>query len=497
MKNVILYCRVSTDDQAKTGTSLDSQEEQLRRYCESHSLNIVAVFREDFSAKTFIRPEWKKIELLVKTDKSIDGLLVSYLDRLSRNHLETLQMIEKFKRKNIEINSLDHWTHQDRPEDKITLYLLSGLAELNNSRHSERVTIGLRQAKKEGRYVGQAPLGYKNSHTPQGRAYIEPDSNADVVKYIFSEFARGIYHPDQLRRKLRLEQKLNRSRNAFSALLTNIVYVGKVRIPATKNTPEIIIQGIHLPIIDDDTFQKVQFILSGRKRGSYSTKKEEIFPLKGHLLCPTCMRNLTASLSKGNGGHYSYYHCQSPCKCRFRTRNAEEDFLGFLKSIVPKDEVLKAYKMILQNVSSRRQKDASLSTPDTKRKLTEVEADLTSLDNKLIKNIISSDRYKIMHDQLKKSQNHLKYQLSEMQISKTSSSDMIDKGFHLLARLDYFYEKGTSEQKKKIIGSIFPEKLVYENCAYRTNKNNELMALMRGNLIGVGNTGFEPVTFRV
>ena len=61
MKNVILYVRVSTDEQAGRGYSLRDQEQKLLTYCENNNLNVLHIFREDFSAKTFKRPEFKKL----------------------------------------------------------------------------------------------------------------------------------------------------------------------------------------------------------------------------------------------------------------------------------------------------------------------------------------------------------------------------------------------------------------------------------------------------
>ena len=60
--NVILYCRVSSDEQ-KNNTSLDSQEMQLRNYCERMGYNVIEVYREDYSAKDpdLKRPEMKAI----------------------------------------------------------------------------------------------------------------------------------------------------------------------------------------------------------------------------------------------------------------------------------------------------------------------------------------------------------------------------------------------------------------------------------------------------
>lgn len=56
MLTAIIYIRVSTDEQADKGYSLRHQEETLRKYCELNNIRMLEVVKEDYSAKTFIRP---------------------------------------------------------------------------------------------------------------------------------------------------------------------------------------------------------------------------------------------------------------------------------------------------------------------------------------------------------------------------------------------------------------------------------------------------------
>ncbi|MDM8174142.1 recombinase family protein [Olivibacter sp. 47] len=55
-----LYIRVSTDEQARRGYSLREQEERLSLYCTTNRIEVLGIIKEDYSAKTFNRPEWKK-----------------------------------------------------------------------------------------------------------------------------------------------------------------------------------------------------------------------------------------------------------------------------------------------------------------------------------------------------------------------------------------------------------------------------------------------------
>ena len=86
MKNVILYTRVSTDEQADKGFSLRDQNQKLLNYCENYNLNVLHVFKEGLSAKTFNRPEFKKLlDFTKKNSSKIHQILFTKWDRFSRN----------------------------------------------------------------------------------------------------------------------------------------------------------------------------------------------------------------------------------------------------------------------------------------------------------------------------------------------------------------------------------------------------------------------------
>ena len=84
MNNIIIYNRVSTDDQADKGYSIQYQEITCKQYSKVKKYNVVATLNEDYSAKTFERPEWKKIMSLIKQKKNfINKIVFLKWDRFS------------------------------------------------------------------------------------------------------------------------------------------------------------------------------------------------------------------------------------------------------------------------------------------------------------------------------------------------------------------------------------------------------------------------------
>ena len=76
-KRAFLYIRVSTDEQAdKKGYSLKHQEERLRSYCQFQNIEVVDLYKDDHSAKTFERPAFKQLLAFLKKNKKADEKFV-------------------------------------------------------------------------------------------------------------------------------------------------------------------------------------------------------------------------------------------------------------------------------------------------------------------------------------------------------------------------------------------------------------------------------------
>ncbi|MBT4339894.1 MAG: recombinase family protein [Bacteroidetes bacterium] len=133
MKNVILYCRVSTKEQKENGYSLTAQERRLTDYCKLTKTTVKKIFIEDHSAKSFDRPEFQKMFDFVKQNKNtIDEILFVKWDRFSRNVHQTYGMIVKFKKMGVVVNAVEQPIDVTIPENKIILafYLTSPKIEM-------------------------------------------------------------------------------------------------------------------------------------------------------------------------------------------------------------------------------------------------------------------------------------------------------------------------------------------------------------------------------
>lgn len=519
MKNAILYIRVSTDEQADKGYSQRDQDERLRRYCNHQNILVNKVIYEDFSAKTFKRPEWEKLLSEMRKQKvRPDFLLFTKWDRFSRNAGDAYQMINTLNGLGIEPQAVEQPLDLSIPENKMMLAIYLAAPEVENDRRALNTFYGMRRAKKEGRVLGIAPYGYINRSREDGKKYIalkEPE--ASNIQWAFNEIAKGMFAADQVRHAMNKKGK-KMSRSAFHVAMRNPVYCGKVFIPKYKDEEAYFVNGQHEALVSEKLFYKVQEIMDGKIRSERPNTKivsDENLPLRGFLICPNCGRNLTGSASKGSKGeHYYYYHCLPKCGFRKNAVQANKIFEEELR----KFEFPKILQDILQDIISKNYSIISTRF-DQRRKAITVEID--RLNSKLVKarellldEKLDANDYKEVKEECRKGIEILENELTTSldNNKKINIKQSLDKALNSLYNLQSIYKDGDIETKRYVIGSIYPEKLIFDGNQYRTHRinvvakcisliNNDLQHKKNrtnesfSHLSGlVAKTGVEPVT---
>lgn len=168
--------------------------------------------------------------------------------------------------------------------------------EVENDRRAMNVFTCMRKAKRDGRYMGIAPFGYKNSRDENNKPDVKQDENVPFVKMAFELMATGNFTQDEVRRKLS-KKGFNCSRNGINKLLRNTVYMGKLFIPRYKDERECYVNATNLTaIVSESLFRQVQDIIEGRKPVNITKNVcRDDFPLRGFLICPKCGGMMTGS----------------------------------------------------------------------------------------------------------------------------------------------------------------------------------------------------------
>ena len=352
----IVYTRVSSDEQVK-GTSLESQEEQCRRYCEQKGIEVVGLFRDEGeSAKTIKRTEFlRALEFLRVNKGKIEAFVVLRLDRFARNAEDHFAVRKILTDYGVALHSVTEPIGAG-PAEKFIETVLAGAAEFENAIRRQRCIDGLSKKVEQGIWPWFPPIGYRCSQfKKQGLRKIAPDpqdlETAPLIKRAFKEYLTGLYPLKAIAEKLD-EWGLGKIRGRptnwqfVDRMLQNPFYAGILPNPWTKKE----IKGLHEALISEEEFGRVQLIRQGRGYGLVGKRLREHpdFPLRKTALCGGCRMPLTGAWTRGRSKKYPYYRCYNP-KCSLRElgipkKTIEEDFIACLEKVAPRKEFLERLK---------------------------------------------------------------------------------------------------------------------------------------------------------
>ena len=479
--NVILYSRVSTDEQAD-GCSLEMQERYLNAYCQNHNYTIVGVYHEDYSAKDYDlrRPELKAIYTYCRKHKNeVDKILFLRWDRFTRN----LEFALTYKRKfydelGIEINAIESPIDFKGTEWSMMLGMYCGAAHTEDEKISRRTKDGIHGTLLKGKCSNKAPRGYINKRSETGEAYVEIDEpQAKLIQMVFTEIAKGVEHANCIRRRL----CPSIPSGTFFKMLRNVFYTGKIRVPAYKDDPEQIVKGQHQAIIDEETFYKVQDILDGKRKGEPKLSKAidpDLF-LRRFIVCPTCGHSITGGTSRGKGGKYTYYNCCHDGKhLRKRADYVNESFAQWMDGLKPNQEVLDLYQEILQDLRGEHQQDRKKEAEAVRKEISEIEKKRDNADDQLCSGNIDPKTHARIIGRYERMINELQQRIEILLTGTNELRQKIDYSVNIINNLGKFMREAPVKVKCKLLSSMFPQKIEFDGEKYRTQSYNQVLDLI-------------------
>ncbi len=140
-------------------------------------------------------------------------------------------------------------------------------------------------------------------------------------------------------------------------------------------------------------------------------------------------------------------------------------------------EALKLYKVVLQDIFSQDETERENQCRMVDEKIEKLKIRQNSLEDKFLENIISAEDYQSIKERLQREMGELEQQKEEFTMDKTSFQKYMEYGLPFLYNMAEYYRKADLEVKQKIVGSIFPGKLIFSEEKYRTTELNALLAL--------------------
>ena len=317
-----IYARVSSsgqlgrgDDEDGDGYSIPAQVKACEREAEARGATVIKAYIERAeSARSDDRPVLQQMMRELPT-LGVRYLIVHKVDRLARNRLDDATLYERFVGMNITLVSASE-NIDETPAGRLMHGMLATFAEYYSNNLATEIKKGLRQKHENGGTPFRPPIGYLSKRTLIGnqdiRTVVVDPERAPFIQEAFDLYATGNWTTKTL--AAHLKQRGLRSRETpkvparplsasrVQEMLRNLYYVGIVIYRGHRAT------GRHETLIDRDTFDRVQALLSARSVAGDRPHKHQHY-LRGTLYCAECGGRLLYGKYRGNGGQYEYFCC--------------------------------------------------------------------------------------------------------------------------------------------------------------------------------------------
>ena len=313
------YCRVSTDDQAKNGLSMDVQADICKKTMTDDGVKIVEIVSDDGkSGGSMKRAGMTKVVDMVKNEE-VDFVYTVHSDRIARNTLDYLVFRELLRKHNVELKCIYQPIQDDSATSRTMDTVMASFNEMHRLVTSEKVKETLNAKAKAGYFPSVPPPGYKNIDNPDNTAdrlakkIVAKDlETAPLIREFFKLYATGNFNVYDLRdimhaKGLRSRRGGKMSPSRLYDLLRNRFYLGEVHWGDTHNK-----DGKHQPLIDDDLFNQVQSILAAHNSHACRRRKYT-WLLNGFLYCYHHEKRYTAEWHLNK--KIAYYHCTNKSGC--------------------------------------------------------------------------------------------------------------------------------------------------------------------------------------
>ena len=504
MKTAI-YVRVSTDRQTQAQT-IEQQLERLRGHLDlqGEPLSADNIFRDDgYSGANLNRPGLDRLRDRVRGGV-LDRVLLTSPDRLARNYVHQMVLVEEWERCGCKVEFLDRPMSQD-PHDQLLLQIRGAVAEYERVLIAERMRRGRQMKLKAGALLPWTipPYGYRSApdrpRDPSG-VQIEPAEGA-IVRELFARYL------DDKGTLLSLARHLSQfslpsprgnprwSAASIRGLLINPVYTGKLYIGRSRSRPARIRRSATHPLgnpahgqeptpaeawiligtvpalVSQEDFERVQVKLALNKKQATRNNKIHCYLLRALVSCGACQ---SACIARTTNGGLRYYICrcqaqpiysQPDQRCRSRCIPAQqldalvwEDLCRLITQpeyIIDALQRVRGGQWLPQHLQSRQQtlRKAQVGISQQLERLTEA----------YLMAIIPLAEYQRRRSELEQKSQLLEAQAKELEAQVDRQAELIQLGSSIedfCRRIHAGLANATFDQKRAIVELLIDRVLV-------------------------------------
>ncbi len=417
-----IYVRVSSTGQLgrdgdEDGYSIPAQVTGCELEAASRGATVAKVYIERAeSAKSDDRPVLQKMLKELPT-LGVKYLIVHKVDRLARNRLDDATLYQKLVGMGIKLVSASE-NIDDTPAGQLMHGMLASFAEYYSNNLASEIMKGLTRKHEQGGTPFKPPIGYLSKRELIGsqdiRSVIVDPVRAPLVHLAFTLYSTGEWSLHRL--AAHLEEEGLRSKgtqryperplghNRIHNMLHNPYYMGIVAWNG-KRYP-----GRHEPLIDEDTFDRVQALLAAARVSGDRPQVHEHY-LRGTIICEECLGRLLFGRHRGRTGRqYDYFCCNNRTVRRRKIHctsghhavpAVEEHIEEFYRSVRIAPEVQEEIRAELRHELSDRATLIERESERHQRALKAIQAKQEKLVQLYYKDLVSEDVFKAEQDKLK------------------------------------------------------------------------------------------------
>ena len=334
-KRVAAYCRVSTMDCSQE-ESYETQKEYYENYIRYHDeWDFAGIYADQGITGTSAE---KRPQFLACINDAVSGkidlILVKSISRFSRNIVDCQSYVAKLKSYGVEVYFEKESLSTMDPTSGMIFSLMGLIAQSESESISQNIRWAVQQRYKKGEYhIGNNQvLGYDDDN-----GVPKPNKDAWIIRMVFKRFLEGMSYS-------KIAEEVNShgghslrgaplSKKDVEYILHNELYVGDKHLQ--KNPPknylthrpdpsieaqDYYLQDVHTPIIDRDTWNRTQELLSQRTemaKAGVTWKPGSSHFLRGKVFCGEC----GAPFMRKNTGRGKWVKKAWCCKERFKGKN--------------------------------------------------------------------------------------------------------------------------------------------------------------------------------
>ena len=519
--NCVIYLRVSTKEQAEKGYgdegySIPAQRKSCLSYIKDKGWNLVDEYIDrGESARTAARPQLQEMLLRVKDDKSINAVVIHKIDRLARNMEDHVAIRATLKKHDVGLVSITERI-EETASGKLVENIFASFAEFYSSNLGAETRKGMAEKARQGGWPQFAPIGYENvKEVVAGKTISKIDIDKNRAPYIiqaFKMYSTGNYSLSQLQESLAetgLRSRPNRklvsrplSTSSLSRMLQNPFYTGTVR---WKN---LLVDGLHKPIISKGIFSKVQEVL---KIHRLTDVRNRVFNhyLKGTIFCGECGSRLSIDTAKGI---YTYFYClgrkrRNGCKQKYISASDVEKAIEKLyKKINLSPEWAKKIKDKLEKELIEKQVTGTNEQLVLRKRLTTLTVEQTKLLHAYYADAIPINLLKKEQARVAEDIGKAEGRLEQLSSGNDQVNKMLDIALLMCLNSGYAYKKAKPAVRSNLNRAIF-EKIHIQNKKIKQVNYTALFEFLfnpqrkmskSSNSVSLApRVGFEPTTFRL